>query len=215
VAVAALVVVVVGVVVLVQTLGHDQQARVAAASAPPANLVDNGIVVGASTAKVTIEMYEDFQCPACRNFERANAAQLAAWAKAGTAKLVYRPVAILDQSSTDNYSTRSANAAAAVVNSTPASFQKFHDLLYANQPAEGGPGLTDAQLVTYAMQAGAPQAAVQAAVAAQTYAGWVASRTEAFSTKGFNATPTVLVNGTKVTDTSADTFKALVDKAAG
>jgi protein-disulfide isomerase len=213
--VAAVLVVIVGVVILVQTLNHDQQAKVNAASAPPANLVDGAFVVGNSSAKVTIDLYEDFLCPACNSFEKANAAQLKAWADAGTAKLAYRPVAILDQQSQDRYSTRSLNAAAAVIAVAPKSFPKFHELLFANQPPEGGAGLTDDQLVQFAVQAGAPQAAVRDAVTKLTYQGWTAKTTEDFSKKGYNSTPTIVVNGTKIEDWSPDKLKAAVEKAAG
>ena len=42
---------------------------------------------------------------------------------------------------TTQYSTRALNAAAAVVDAAgPDAFQTFHDLLFANQPAEGGVG---------------------------------------------------------------------------
>ena len=64
-------------------------------------------------------------------------------------------MAFLDRASTTNYSSRALDAAAAVVDTAPGSFQAFHDLLYANQPEEGSAGLTDAQLLDYAVQAGA------------------------------------------------------------
>ena len=53
----------------------------------------------------------------------------------------YHAMAFLDTRANDQYSTRALNAAAAVVDAAGRdAFQKFHDLLYANQPAESGSG---------------------------------------------------------------------------
>lgn len=215
---------VVGVTVAVRQSQHDT--TVATAAAPggvPANLLPDGGIAGVSgtapagKTPVTVEMWEDFQCPACREFEATNHEALERWAKAGLVKLVYKPVSFLDRASTTNYSTRALIAAAAVQNSAPASFQAFHDLLYANQPEEGSAGLTDQQLVDYAVQAGAPRDAVASALQSQQYKGWTVQRTEAMSQAGFTSTPTVLVDG-KVLDQQqtfdAATFEDTVAKAA-
>ncbi len=53
------------------------------------------------------------------------------------------------RNSTTQYSTRSLNAAACVTaQGGSAAFLKFHDLLYANQPAEGVPGCRTASSST-------------------------------------------------------------------
>src|SRR5204863_10129589 len=104
--------------------------------------------------RVVVDMYEDFQCPNCRDFEAADGATLKTWQQAGIVRLVYHPVAFLDQASSTHYSTRALDAAASVEDSSPDAFQAFHDLLYANQPAEGGAGLPDSTLARLAAQAG-------------------------------------------------------------
>ncbi len=217
-AVAAVIVVVVAAVVLVRVASNDQKVKEAALNGPPANLTNGAILVGNPDAKVTIDLYEDFQCPVCKGFESSNADQLKAWAAAGTAKLMYHPVAILDDASSTKYSTRSANAAAAVVAADPKAFKAFHDLLYANQPPENGDGLPDSQLIDYAVQAGVAKAAVESAITSQKYAGWVGLQTEDFSKKGFGGTPTVVVAGKKLgaatTIPSPDQLKAAVEAAA-
>jgi protein-disulfide isomerase len=209
--VAVAVVAIVGVVVLVQQLQHDQAvASAAKPSGTPRNLLaDGGIAgVGATTplppgkTPVTVTMWEDFQCPACRQFEQENQAQLERWAKQGVIKLEYTPVAFLDRASTTNYSSRALNTAAAVVDNDPSAFQAFHDLLYANQPEEGSAGLTDAQLLQYAVQAGAPHDAVASAQSSNRFSGWVVQRTEVFSQK-YTGTPTVLVDGQVVGQSAA------------
>lgn len=212
-AVVAVIVVAVGAGIIIQVAKHNQDQKVAAATAPPANLTDNGFVVGNTTAKVTVEVYEDFQCPACKNFEDLDGKQLNAWATDGTIKLVYRPVAILDHQSTTNYSTRSLNAMAAVINAKPAAFAKFHELLFANQPPEGGSGLPDSQLVDFAVQAGVDKTAVESAINDQKYKGWTQKVTEDFSKKGYNSTPTIVINGKQLKDYAPEKLKEAVDAA--
>jgi protein-disulfide isomerase len=224
--VAVVLVIAVAVTVVVRQAQHQQ--AVAGASAPggvPAHLLADGGILGitgttpAGKTPVTVTMWEDFQCPACRAFEAGNHQQLEAWAKQGVVRLDYQPVAFLDRASTTNYSTRALIAAGAVENADPSAFQAFHDLLYTNQPDEGSAGLTDAQLVDLAVQAGAPRDAVASALSTQQYKSWTVQRTETFSAK-YTSTPTVLVNGKKVTSSdpnyviSPSGLKAMVASAA-
>jgi len=211
-AVLGVIIVIVAIFVVVQNTRRDSTA----ASGPtPANLgPDSSIVVGQASAPVTVIAYEDFQCPICHEFEQANAGQLATWVKAGTVKIDYRPVAILDANSADDYSTRSLNAVGALVNSDPSAFQAYHDALFANQPAEGGPGLTNAKLIDLAVSAGAPKAAITAAVNGETYKGWTARVTEAASKAGLTGTPWVKVNGKELKAPTAANLKAAVLAAA-
>ena len=79
--------------------------------------------------------------------------------KAGDVSVEYRVLPFL--AGIDDYSPRSANAFAVVLDASgPEVAKKFHDLLFANQPPEGGDGLPDEQLITYANQAGAGSPAV-------------------------------------------------------
>lgn len=213
-AILAVIVIAVGVFAIVQNGKHNSAVS---GGATPANLgASNSIVVGQASAPVTLIAYEDFQCPFCEQFETTNATQIATWVAAGSVKVEYRPIAFLDDNSTDGYSTRALNAVAALVNSTPSAFAKYHQLLFANQPKEGGPGLTAKQLVDLAVQAGAPKASMTAAVNAGTYNAWTKRVTDAASVAHVNSTPTVKINGTTVdsgTLLNASAFKALVEQA--
>jgi len=213
-AVLAVIVVLVGAVTLFRTLQKQQDDKVAAATAPPANLTDGGILVGKGDAKVTIDLYEDFQCPACKAFEEADATMLRKYATDGKVKLIYRPVAILDRFSTTEYSTRALNAMGAVMNASPTSFLAFHDALFANQPPENGDGLPDATLIDLAVKAGASKAAIEAPITSGKYRGWVTKVTDEFTAKVAQAgTPTVMINGSQVKDLTPDKLKAEIDKA--
>jgi protein-disulfide isomerase len=125
-------------------------------------------------------------------------------------------MAFLDTSANDRYSTRALNAAAVVVASGGGqAFQKFHDLLYAHQPPETGNGLTDAQLVSYAAEAGATGGSVATDIKNLTYGDWVKQVTDQASKDGVTGTPTVFVDGKKLADLSPAALTAAVDAAKG
>jgi protein-disulfide isomerase len=211
VAVAVAVLVALVVVVVVQT----QRTGTSADAAVPANTVDGTVIaVGSADAPVTVDLYEDFQCPNCKAFEEASGSTLARLVADGTVQARYHGMAFLDTSANDSYSTRALNAAAVVVATAgPEAFETFHDLLFANQPAEGGSGLTDDQLVQYAVQAGADAGSVEADISDLTYGDWVKSATDRASQDGVTGTPTVFVNGQELADLSADGLSAAVTTA--
>jgi protein-disulfide isomerase len=199
-------------VILVQT----QRTSTSANAAVPANTVDGTVIsVGAAGAPVTVDLYEDFQCPNCKAFEDATGSTLAQLVSDGTVQAHYHGMAFLDTSANGQYSTRALNAAAVVVATAgPEAFQTFHDLLYAHQPAEGGSGLTDAQLVQYAAQAGAAGSSVEQDIRDLTYGDWVKTATDQASKDGVTSTPTVLVDGQKLANPSAAGLTAAVTAAA-
>jgi protein-disulfide isomerase len=194
------VLVVLVVVIVVQT---QRTSTSASAAVPPNTVGGTEIVVGSADAPVTVDLYEDFQCPNCKAFEAGSRGTLAQLVAAGTVQAHYHGMAFLDTSANDKYSTRALNAAAAVLAAGGATaFQTFHDLLYANQPAEGGSGLTDDQLIAYATQAGAQGKAVEQAIRNLTYGDWVKKVTDQASKDGVTGTPTVKVAGQQLTDLS-------------
>jgi protein-disulfide isomerase len=207
-AVAVLLAVVV--VIVVQT----QRTAPSAGAAVPANAAGTVIAVGSAEAPVTVDLYEDFQCPNCKTFEDESGSTLARLVAAGTVQARYHGMAFLDTSVNDEYSTRALNAAAVVLSTAgPDAFQTFHDLLYANQPAEGGSGLTDEQLIEYAGQTGATGSTVQAQIHDLTYGDWVTKATDQASKDGVTGTPTVFVDGTELSDLSAAGLTAAVSAA--
>ena len=214
VAVGAVLLVAVAIVVVIVI--QSNRTATSANAAVPGNTVDGGNVidVGSTDAPVTVDLYEDFQCPNCKNFEDQTGKTLAQLVADGTVQAHYHGMAFLDTSANDDYSTRALNAAAAVVDTAgPEAYQKFHDLLFANQPPETGSGLTNEQLVEYAGQAGATGSAVQADILELTYGDWVKTVTDQASQDGVTGTPTVMVDGTKLDDLSPDGLTAAVDAA--
>jgi protein-disulfide isomerase len=208
------------VAILVTIIGIGVQAgRAKITGATTANnaTVASGVVSG-NKAPATIDVYEDFGCPVCLQFEKSSRAQLEKDVAAGKAQLRYHPIAILDSSSPNKYSTRAANAAICVSDISVPLFVKFHDLLYGTykgkqvQPTEGTPGPSDASLETYAQAAGVPaktMPTVQTCIENGQRNAFVAKATDLASQHGINATPTVKVNGKSVTATLTAVQKAI------
>lgn len=182
--------------VLIDAAGGEESAAPApSSSAVPAGATTAGAIVVGS-GPVTVTVYLDYLCPYCGKFERANHAELARLVADGTIRLELHTLAFLDKASAGTrYSTRTANAVATVADRAPAAMLAFNDALFASQPAEGGPGLTDQQIASLATGAGVP-ADVAATFTERRFESWVAAATDtAFKRDGVTGTPTVKVNG--------------------
>lgn len=165
-----------------------------------ANAAGNGIVVG--TGPVTVEIYQDYQCPACRAFHQSADDTLEKMATDNKITLITHPIAILDRMSTNKYSTRSA--AAASCSADGGKFTEYSDVLYSNQPAEGGAGHTDDQLVTYGHGIGLGDEFANCVTSGK-YLTWPDFTTEESGKRGVNSTPTIFVNDKKVTPSTGQT----------
>lgn len=145
---------------------------------------------------VTVTVYFDYLCPACGAFEEANGETLQQLLLSEDVTVDLRPIAFLDHLSEDTeYSTRSANALATVVDADPDHAWSFHRALYAHQPPEGAEGLTDDELAGIARDVGVPSQVAEL-FAEGRHEGWVAQQTARAFASGVEGTPTILVDGT-------------------
>lgn len=192
--IVAVLVLVVGIVFAVNST-RDTTGETPAAS-PEQATADYGLVVGDSDAAAELVVYEDPQCPNCARLEAEVGEDLAAAVDAGDVRVEYRIVSFLDEASTNDYSSRAANALVAAYDiAGPEVFAALHDTLFAEQTAEGGAGHSDDQLVDYAVEAGAEESAIRPLIEEGAYAQWIENATDAMSRNGVTGTPTVLVDG--------------------
>ena len=154
----------------------------------------DGIVLG--SGPVAVDAYVDFLCPYCRAFELNAGGTLARLVAAGQISLAYHPMNFLDRASTTNYSSRAAAASGCAADG--GRFPEYVRALFKSQPAEGGPGLTDAQLAELAESAGLPGPGFAECQQSGRYLDWAPYVTALAVARGVQATPTVLVNGKPV-----------------
>ena len=147
----------------------------------PTALVD-GRAVGAPDAPITIEVWEDFQCPACGVFSRSTEPRLLEeYVATGKVRLVYRDMAFLGRESID--AAVAARAAQQLLGAD--GFWRFHDLLFHNQDGENEGAFDRSVLADMAVSLGIDRdaflallddPALIAAVEAETQAGARAGR---------------------------------------
>ncbi len=215
------------VVVLVSIVGIGVQAnraKITNLTSGTHASVAGGIPFGKKAA-AQVDVYEDFGCPICRQFEQATHGKLEQDVRANLAQVRYHPISILDGNSPNQYSTRAANAAVCVSDIGIEEYLAFHDLLYGNdsagkqvQPVEGTAGPGDSTLIALAKQA-APKLAtadvttLSDCIQTQKYAPLVQAMTDNASKRGVSGTPTIYVNGSKLKDNSAATLFAAIAAA--
>ncbi|MCP2290305.1 thioredoxin domain-containing protein [Nocardia amikacinitolerans] len=189
---------------------------IAAAQAPGAvsgSITDNGSIrVGKPEAKVTVRVVADLQCPACKSFEAAYGQLLEDAVASGTAAVEYNIISFLDKASTTEYSTRAANASYCVAQQDPTKYQAWLKAMFAQQPPEGGSGLTDQQLIEIAKSVGYTDD-VASCITDRTYDKYVASTTNQAFDSGIQSTPTVFVDGKQVNPSALE--QAIATAAAG
>lgn len=164
------------------------------------------VLVGEATAKITVDAYEDFLCPICGQFEQGNFPAIEKQLTAGTVKVRYHLLNLLDdRSNPPGYSMDAANTALAVATVAPGKFLDFHYSLYGKQPAESGPGWTQNQLTNLASRLGVSGGDFDSLVQDKAYASQIQSNLTAAENdkslwqssqqgSGFG-TPTIAVNG--------------------
>jgi protein-disulfide isomerase len=165
-----------------------------------------------------LEIWEDFQCPACGAVEEANGAGIESLADAGKVQLIWRPTAFLDRNLGNDASARATAAWGCAIDAGKA--KEYHATVFANQPEVEGTGWTNEELIAFGGDAGIAGAELDTftqCVADATYLGWSANSTEVFYTSNIPGTPLAKINGVEIpTEILVDqaALEQLVDEAA-
>ncbi len=157
----------------------------------PVALVDDR-VIGAADAPITIEVWEDFQCPACGVFTRLTEPRLLEeYVATGKVRLVYRDMAFLGQESID--AAVAARAAQQLLGGD--GFWRFHDLLFHNQDGENEGAFDRTVLADMAVSLGIDRDAFLAALDDPALIAAVQTETRDGAQAGVTSTPTLQING--------------------
>ena len=210
----AVVVLVMGALIAIP-VRSNKDAVIPTDSALPAGVTSDtyGVKVGPAWSapdadKIPIlQIWEDFQCPACGSFEAAAGPTLKGLVDAGKVRVEYRPTIFLDKNllaqntaaGNPNSSQRATLGFGCAVDA--GAEVEYHAALFANQPEEGA-GYSNDALIGFAQAGGVTGDALTTfteCLTSEKYAGWVANSYAAFDSEGVSSTPTGLLDGTELT----------------
>jgi protein-disulfide isomerase len=158
----------------------------------PAALVD-GEVVGAKDAPVVLELYSDFQCPACRQFVTQQLPRLMTeFVQPGILRIEARDIDILGTGTPNESLELAAGAACAAEQDR---YWQFHDSVFWNQGRENNGDHDAAFIGRVADAAGVDRMAWDVCFAKPDARTAVTSTTSAALALGINSTPTLVLNG--------------------
>ncbi|MEZ0357695.1 hypothetical protein CRM90_10360 [Mycobacterium sp. ENV421] len=200
--------------VLYIVMSHDKKTA-AAGDAQAVRITSSQLIKkdGTDEPKAVLSLYEDFQCPHCRDFEKAFGPTISKLVEAGAIAADYYSVAILNSRVNDNYSTRAANAAYCVGDADKEAFPRYHSALFAMQPEEGAGGAPDnARLIETARQAGVPTDKVSSCINSGKHSDMVEGLAAASK---ITATPTIRLNGQDISPASPEDLIAKVKAIVG
>jgi protein-disulfide isomerase len=185
-----------------------------ASFAMPAHVTDYGgpnagLLAADEGGSVPVEVYLDFLCPACKQFEAALTPTLNQLLAEKKIKLVWHPLSYLNSlSAPPGYSMRAASATGCAADG--GKLKAYGETLFTLQPAEGGPGLTDDQLIDIGGPLGLNAPSFAQCVRAVKYSDWVTHVDDLAAQRGVTQTPTVFVGGKPLENPTAASLTAAV-----
>jgi protein-disulfide isomerase len=194
-------------------LGDDGTGMPAVAAsdiAPPAQDLRQGRSLGDPNAPVKIEVYEDFQCPACGLYtERIEPLLIAGPVADGTAYLTIKDFPFIGQESLD------AAVAARVAEDLDGKFWDYHGLLFHNQHGENQGAFSRERLADMAVLVGLDRQAFLDGLDDAGYQAAIEAEHAEGADLGVSSTPTLFVNGELIRGVpSWDDLAAVIATAA-
>jgi protein-disulfide isomerase len=148
-----------------------------------------GRIIGSLTAPVAIEVWSDYQCPACGNFANVVLPHLLTdFVDRGSVLIVYHDYAFLGAESIDA-------AVGARIAAADGKFEAYHRLVFANQQGENQGAFARPRLAQIAVAAGLDGPTFLRGLDNRTLIDAVKAETERGSGLGVTSTPTLVIGG--------------------
>ena len=155
---------------------------------PSGHTPDGGVLVGDFSAGDSMILYEDPQCPYCRQFEEVNGPLIATAVHNGELAVEYRMRCFLGPES-----VRADNALALAAEA--GRFDQLRPALFAAQPPEGTGGFTIEELLGLGAQVGLTDPDFASGVREARYERWVLRREARYQSEDPQGTPAAWLNG--------------------
>jgi hypothetical protein len=158
---------------------------------PTSHTPEGGVLLGSDDAGRRLVVFEDPQCPYCRQFEEVCGGVLKQAREAGTCSVEYRMRCFLGVES-----VRADNALALAAEE--GLFDELRTELFSSQPPEGRGGFTTADLVALGRAVGLTSPPYVSGVEQGRYQAWVLRREEAYQAEDPVGTPAAWLDGRQI-----------------
>jgi protein-disulfide isomerase len=160
----------------------------------------NGTAAGDPNAKIRIDVYEDFQCPSCKQYsEEVEPLIMKNEVASGKVYYVYHHFPIIDRATWNDANKESHQAAnASMCAADQNRFWDYHDMLFANWTGENVGDFTDKRLVTFAQALNLDMTKFNACFTANTFRDKIDADIASGTALNVSGTPSVFVNNKEV-----------------
>lgn len=186
----------------------EQQARSAPVAQPevPAEWIA-GKSLGSPDAPVVVQLWEDFLCPSCQDFSRAVKPQIVEqYVKAGQVRLEFNHFPLSQHEPGASMSALAAECAA-----DQDYFWPYHDKIFQMASVDQQGAVQYDDLVGYARDMGLDVPQFESCLASQQHRAEVTQSLQQAQQLGLSFTPSILVNGTLMQDSSFPAIKLAID----
>ncbi len=174
----------------------------------PFAVTGSAVRVGPADAKARVDLWVDYSCPHCQEYEASEATRLNSLVAAGDVSVSYHNIQFVT-----DYGTAAGSAAACVATQDPEKWLAFNTSLYANHSATTD-DWTAGQFRDFAQQQGVNTAALDC-ISAEQYTGWIGTNTSDAAENQVDGTPTLFLNGQKSELLAGDALTTKVNELAG
>ena len=159
----------------------------------------DGLSVGDPDAPVVIDVFEDFQCPACQLFTESYEPLIIQYlVETGKARFVFHNYSFIDGLGPDNGGESDQAANASMCANEQGKFWEMQAAIFADWNGENKGNLNDRRLTAIAESTGLEMGAFNSCFGANKYKAEIQADYELAQELGVGGTPSVFVNGQAV-----------------
>ncbi len=168
--------------------------------------MENGVAMGDPNAPVIIDVFEDFQCPACKIYsEEVERRVVETYVGSGKVYYVFHHFPFIDRASATKESHQAANASMCAMEQ--GRFWDYHDILFANWNGENIGSFGNQNLIAFAENLGLDMDLFSACFEENRYEDEIQADFNLGIEKGVSGTPSVFVNGQHISPSHVPTFE--------
>lgn len=176
---------------------------------PKERPIFSGKTLGSPEAPVTIEVFEDFQCPACKVFtDEIEPQVIDNYVTKGQAQIIFHHYAFIGTES-----RQAANASMCAAEQER--FWDYHDIVFANQTGENIGAFTNRRLEAFAETIGLEMTTFNACFDQNKYKNEINSDFALGQSYGIQGTPSIVIDGQLLPDFQFFSISQAIQQALG